>query len=152
MQSVTFHDWCVKNNSQLLSEWHPTKNGNLTPYEVSPYSHLKVWWKCSKGHEWGASIYGRVIDCGCPYCSNKKILIDYNDLQTTNPELASEWHPMKNGDLTPTGVIIGSHNKVWWKCKKGHEWNAGVSRRKRGGPIVIRTQDLPVISRTLKPS
>ena len=34
----------------LAKEWHPTKNGNLKPGDVSPGSSKKVWWLCSKGH------------------------------------------------------------------------------------------------------
>ncbi len=55
-----------------------------------------------------------------------------NDLQTTNPELAKEWNYEKNGDLKPSDVLPGSHKKVWWKCQKGHEWEAAVYSRKDG--------------------
>ena len=37
------------------------------------------------------------------------------------PELSKEWHPTKNGDLTPYDVTVGSHKKVWWICSKGHK-------------------------------
>ena len=29
-----------------------------------------------------------------------------------NPELAKQWHPTKNGDLTPSDVGPGSHKRV----------------------------------------
>jgi hypothetical protein len=40
------------------------------------------------------------------------------------PNLANEWHPTKNGELSPYDVTNGSNKKVWWKCAKGndHEW------------------------------
>lgn len=54
-------------------------------------------------------------------------------MATTNPELAEEWHPTKNGFLKPTGVFAGSNKKAWWKCKKhGHEWEAAISSRNSG--------------------
>ena len=30
-----------------------------------------------------------------------KVFFGYNDLLTQNPELATEWHPTKNGELKP---------------------------------------------------
>jgi hypothetical protein len=32
------------------------KNGDLTPEDVTPGSHKKVWWVCEKGHEWQARM------------------------------------------------------------------------------------------------
>lgn len=34
-------------------------------------------------------------------------------LATVNPKLAAEWHPTKNGDLSPDQVTAGSGKKVW---------------------------------------
>ena len=62
-----------------------------------------------------------------------RVQVGNNDLFTTNPELAKEWHPTKNGSLLPTMVSFGTHRKVWWKCKQGHEWEAMVSNRARLG-------------------
>lgn len=36
-------------NTELAKQWHPTKNGDLTTFDVFPKSHKKVWWKCDKG-------------------------------------------------------------------------------------------------------
>ena len=60
-------------NPKLARQWHPTKNGSLTPNDVMPYSHRKVWWLCEKGHEWEAKIDNRSNGKGCPYCSNKAV-------------------------------------------------------------------------------
>ena len=55
-------------------------------------------------------------------------------LSVTHPEIAVEWHPTNNGDLTPEGIVAGSTKKVWWKCPKAadHEWQAVVDKRTRG--------------------
>ena len=29
-------------------------------------------------------------------------------------------------------VTEGSAKKVWWKCEKGHEWQATISNRSKG--------------------
>ena len=45
------------------------------------------------------------------------------------PELVKEWHPTKNGDLTPKDVTHGSSKKIWWLCSKGHSHYSTVSNR-----------------------
>ena len=82
-----------------------------------------------KGHEWNAVIASRTKGSGCPVCSNKKVLTGYNDLATTYPELATEWHPTKNGDLKPTDIIPNSKKKVWWMTTQRGEWQASVCGR-----------------------
>lgn len=126
----------------LIKEWHPTKNGNLTPDKINKASRYKVWWLCPKGHAYQMIVSNRtrpekvetngkiVKRHGCPYCSGKKILIGYNDLQSLYPEVAKEWHPQKNGDFMPDMVTPGSHKKVWWKCNKcGYEWQTAIEHR-----------------------
>ena len=56
---------------------------------------------------------------------NKKSLL------ITHPKIARQWHPTKNGDLTPDQVVAGSAKKVWWKCLKGpdHEWSVSLDKR-----------------------
>lgn len=124
-------------NPNLAKEWHYEKNEGLTPCDVLPNSEKKAWWKCSEGHEWQAMIGNRHKGRGCPYCAGRRVLIGYNDLTATNPELAFEWHPTKNGSLSPTMVYSGSNKKVWWKCDKGHEWQASIYHRSRGNGCPI---------------
>ena len=119
-------------NPKLAKEWNNEKNDGLTPMDVSPNSGQKVWWKCSKGHEWQATLADRNSGCGCPYCSSRKVLKGYNDLLSVNPTLAKEWNYKKNNELTPLDVMPNSNKKVWWKCSKGHEWQATVASRNSG--------------------
>jgi len=60
----------------LVKEWHPTKNGDLTPDKVTSGSHKKVWWLCPKGHNYESLPYSRTSKNprGCPYCSGNKSL------------------------------------------------------------------------------
>lgn len=126
----------------LVVEWHPTKNGDLTPADVTPGSNRKVWWQCTKGHEWQSQVRSRAINGSrCPFCSGKKTLAGVNDLATSHPNLAKEWHPTKNGDLKPTDVTAGTRRKVWWVCEHGHEWTTSVMARSQGSgcPICAKT-------------
>ncbi len=118
-------------NRQLASEWHPTKNKALTPNEVTAGARRKVWWRCSKGHEWKAAVYSRTEGHGCPYCSGRQVCKD-NCLQTVNPNLAREWHPTRNKPLTPRKVTLHSNKTVWWVCRKGHEWKTVINSRSTG--------------------
>ena len=117
---------------ELARQWHPTRNGDLTPEQVVPGSHRMVWWVCEKGHQWRASIKSRVAGCVCPVCANREIHPSENDLATQYPQLAVQWHPTKNGNLTPEQIPPGTTRKVWWRCEKGHEWQASVASRVSG--------------------
>lgn len=59
-------------NPELAKEWHPTKNGDILPEYVSIHFNKKVWWKCSEGHEWQASVNTRSKGHGCKECYNLK--------------------------------------------------------------------------------
>jgi hypothetical protein len=118
-------------NPKLTKQWHPEKNGSLTPKSVAPNSDKNAWWFCHKGHEWQATISNRNRGRGCPYCAGRAVCED-NSLETLNPSLATEWHPIKNENLTPSGVTPGSSRKVWWRCEKGHEWEAIIGSRSKG--------------------
>lgn len=109
----------------LISEWHPSKNGRLTPWEVFPRSNAKVWWLCSEGHEWQAPPGGRYAGNGCPYCGGRFATAE-NNLAVTYPHLVSKWSYEKNCDVTPQQVKMGSSRKVWWRCEKGHEWETPI--------------------------
>ena len=112
----------------LAKEWNCEKNGSLTVNSVTCGSTRKVWWICSKGHNWCASIANRARGTGCPYCSNRKVLKGYNDLASLKPDLVKEWDYAKNV-LKPDELVCSSNKKVGWKCKKGHEWKATVANR-----------------------
>lgn len=126
-----FNDLLTK-NPELASEWHPTKNGKLSPSQV-PVSHNEyVWWLGKCGHEWDAPPGRRNQDIGCPYCCGQKVAEGINDITTTHPEIAHEWNFHKNGDLLPTQISKGYHKTVWWICEKGHEWPSKLGTRVAG--------------------
>lgn len=115
------------------------KNWPLRPEQVLPGSHRAVWWICESGHEWRTQIKLRTSGCDCPVCANRVVITEKNDLRTRFADIAAEWHPSKNGALTPQQVSAGAQRKVWWQCSKGHVWQAAVysrtGTRKCGCPI-----------------
>jgi hypothetical protein len=55
----------------LVKEIHPTKNGNLDAKKLRPGNKQKIWWICSRGHEWETAIQYRTAKnrpTGCPHC------------------------------------------------------------------------------------
>jgi hypothetical protein len=117
--------------SDLVKEWHPTLNGDLKPSKVSYGSNKKVWWLCSNGHSYDASVKHRTNTnhpTGCPYCSSKKI-DNSNSLSSLFSLIAEEWHPTKNKELTPDKVSYGSGKKVWWLCPNGHSYDSFIYSR-----------------------
>ena len=126
----------VSNNEKLMQEWNWEKNNalNLFPDKISCGSKQKVWWKCTLNHEWKASINHRAIRFqGCPYCANKKILVGYNDLATTHPQLLKEWNYELNKDILPTAITFGSRKMVWWQCTKLHNYKMAVVNKLKSG-------------------
>ena len=113
-------------NPELCKEWHPTLN-NKNPEDYTPNSHEYVWWQCEKGHKWYAVISSRNNGNGCPYCAGQLPTED-NNLLITNPELCKEWNYEKN-NKNPEDYCSNSSKEVWWKCIKGHEWEAIISNR-----------------------
>lgn len=123
----------------IALQWHSDKNGSCLPSQIQPGSHKLIWWQCDRGHTWRATVKSRVEGNGCPVCGNRVVISGVNDLETTAPELAKQWHPEKNGALTPSQVSGGSQRKVWWRCERGHEWQAKVYSRVSGAGCPVCT-------------
>ena len=118
-------------NPELLKEWNYEKNVDILPTQIFASNPKKVWWICRKcRYTWESKINNRaLLGRGCPCCSNKIVVQGKNDLETTHPELAKEWHPTRNGQLTPKNITYGCDKKVWWLCPRGHEYQATVNHR-----------------------
>jgi len=126
-------------SSKIIEEWHPTRNGGLTPADVVAGSHTLAWWLCRKcGHEWKTQVALRGSSGhGCRRCSAKAVQAQRHrpahntSLAALFPEIASEWHPSRNGDSTPEDFKPRSNKTVWWQCgvAADHEWQAIVNNR-----------------------
>jgi hypothetical protein len=62
-------------------------------------------------------------------------IISKSSLASAHPALAREWHPdpARNGGRTPSDVSQETGGLAWWRCARGHEWQAGIERRVVGG-------------------
>jgi hypothetical protein len=86
-------------NPSLVKEWHPTKN-----------EKLKVWWLCSNGHEWLATVSERIHGNGCPHCAEE---VEYEKIrQSAEPSQKEEVHSTNNESLKLREVTVQSKRKV----------------------------------------
>lgn len=131
---------------EIANQWHPTKNGKLTPDNFREKSNKEIWWLCDKKcaygckHEWKTTIANRTTGCGCPFCCiPRKQLCEHDSIKYTHPEIAEQWHPTKNGEFKPEQFSFGSHEEnTWWLCDKTctygckHEYQSSISNRCKG--------------------
>ncbi len=114
-----------------LSVTHPElakEADGWDPAQITAGTGRKLTWKCLANHNWDTTPAHRLRGQGCPFCGNRKVLIGFNDLETTHPDVASEadgWDPKT--------FTAGSHTQMDWKCKFGHTWKVAVEYRTRGG-------------------
>src|SRR5438876_11460425 len=103
----------AETHPHLADEWHPRKNGALSPDDVTAGSSRSVWWKCRKGddHEWEACVSSRGAGSGCSVCRGRTV-VKSNCLLTVHPHLAAEWHPTENR-TTPAEVYAYSTKEYW---------------------------------------
>lgn len=116
---------------RLAAEWSE-KNLPLTPDQVFRLSvDRKFWWKCPVcGNDYLYSLVQRLHGgYGCPFCEGFKVLPGFNDLATTDPDIAAEWHPDKNGGAVPQMYFRTSRKAVIWKCPKGHVYSCSIRDR-----------------------
>jgi len=136
-QKVGLSNCLATKRPELAEQWHPTKNGDLTPYDVTCGSGKEVWWIDETGYEWRSRIASRYNIKHNKRNKDKnhinKLLPKRKDLLIENPELCNEWDYTKNINK-PNEYYPNSNQKVWWKCKEcGHEWEARVSSRNSAG-------------------
>lgn len=129
---------------EFAKEWNYLRNGDLTPDKVSAGSAEEVWWSCSIcGYEYKKRVYERTTrNAGCKKCSSRKkaelkrtenLIIGVTDLKTLRPDLLQEWDFKKNVNISPENYTCGSHEEVWWICKKcGKSWKASIYCRTSG--------------------
>lgn len=128
--------WCKQNNKQfLLEEWDYEKNA-LNPEDYFPKSEKEVMWKCDKEpHSYPAPVCFRTrSNCGCCYCSGKRVLKGFNDLKTwceknNRNDLIEEWDFEEN-ENAPENYTRTSHKKIMWKCSIcKNSYSAAISDR-----------------------
>lgn len=97
------------------------KDSNIKYRPLDKYVKMydKLRWQCDKydNHIWNATPHDIFNGNGCPYCSNHKILVGFNDLWTTNPKVANLLVDKNVG----YAVSEFSHLKYDFECPNCHQ-------------------------------
>jgi hypothetical protein len=126
---------------ELFAQLHPKKNSGITLEELPTKTNQKVWWVCKKKHAYFSSVSSRTSDgSGCRICGierSKRGIVNSaikrsGTIEDNYPELISQWHATKNGLLKPKDFSVGSKQKIWWMCNRGHEWETHIKVRVKG--------------------
>ncbi|MBL1074777.1 zinc-ribbon domain-containing protein [Nocardia sp. 2] len=120
-------------NPVLAAEWHPDFNGDLTASDVTAGTGRRIWWLGECGHPYTATVDQRRRGNGCAVCAGHQVLPGVNNLATTHPAIAAEWHPHLNIPLALDQMTAGSELKVSWLGFCGHTFQATIHSRALGG-------------------
>jgi len=90
---------------------------------------------------------------GCGVCSHQTLVVGYNDLATTHPQVGREMHPTRNGSRNATNTFAGYPNNVWWICPVcKQDYESTVDHRTRMGtgcPVCKSRKVVPDINSLL---
>ncbi|MEI6879928.1 MAG: zinc-ribbon domain-containing protein [Bacteroidota bacterium] len=143
----------------LVEEWHPTKNENITPYEVHFGSHKKVWWQCknNKTHPaWKAAVKDRTQrNFRCNYCwptkQSKEELIILFELKWIFNEISESGYNVNiNGKKWSIDIYIEElklaieYDGNYWHGKKENIDKKKSLEISNHGINIIRIRPLPL--------
>jgi hypothetical protein len=118
----------IKKEKLPLTVTHPEIAKEADGWDASKVTYGSgriLRWKCNLGHSYETSVDKRTgRGHSCPFCSGHKVIPGFNDLKTTNPELAIE-----ASGWDPTFYSFGSEYKANWICNFGHIWSATIINR-----------------------
>jgi len=120
----------LKTKRPELTEIWSEKNNPLSPDSVCFNYSKRLWWHCPDcGSDYSAKIWN--IDNGytCPYCRTVVLKKGFNDLKTTDPDIAATLDTDKNYDWSPEMLTQRSKKYLWWKCPYSHSYGRRVRDR-----------------------
>lgn len=114
----------------VAAEWdyNAEINEGVTPSNVLAGNAAKRGFVCPLGHSYIASLKSRCEGTGCNVCHGLVVLSGFNDLASSDPDVASKWDYSSslNAGLSPETVTAKSNKKFGWLCDKGHSFVAGT--------------------------
>lgn len=117
-----------------LASTHPAlakQADGWDPRTVSAGSRKRLSWICPKGHSFESEVRNGTASKSeyfCPICNGMQVLIGFNDLATTDPDVAKE-----ADGWDPTTVTRGSNKKRSFRCPNGHLYTVAVAVRAVSG-------------------
>ena len=146
----------ASNHPELISQWHPTKNNSLKPNEITPGTDKKIWWQCSKGHEWDTSVHHRTGSkkTGCPSCAGivskaELELIDFVTSLLQGSDVQKNVRSVINGELDiyiPEKQMAIEYNGLYWHSEangkdKTYQYNKWFSCKEQGIQLIQIWED-----------
>lgn len=144
-------------NPKLATEWHPTLNSGITPYDVTTKSGIDVWWQClvAEDHIWRTNIAARSNGTGCPYCtltpqSRQELTITFELLKFFKDINPRGFKTRVKGKLKSIDIFIPELNlgiefdgSYWHKDKRALD-KLKTERLKEDGFEIIRVREEPL--------
>lgn len=114
-ESNSLVNWAIKNGKEYLLEEYSGKN-KLPIDKISYGNNDNVNWICKTCNgEYMAKVCNRtLLNRNCPFCSGTRTLAGFNDLWTTNPEIAKLLTDQEVGFR----VSKGSKERVNFTCSR----------------------------------
>ncbi len=127
----------ASSHPELCQELAAEQPDGISAQTLKSGSSVKANWICKKNrkHVYPASPYERISSqSGCSYCAGKRVLLGDNDLNSTHPEVASEWDYEANFPQRPEWFTAGSNKEFQWRCgwNPNHVWRAKIITRTKG--------------------
>ena len=149
--------------SELVDEWHTSKNGRLQPKDVVAGSEKRVWWKCRRNplHVWMTSVAHRTQrGQGCRRCnriqSEPEIVlaceleqffggIDHNDRRIVDPDGRSWEVDIK----IPTETLVIEYDGCYFhEGEENRDRTKAVAISRAGWRVVrVREEGLDLVQR-----
>ncbi|MGO4455323.1 zinc-ribbon domain-containing protein [Arthrobacter sp. RAF14] len=119
---------------ELALQWNRERNLFFSPEMVTAGMRQVIYWTCPLGHDYQARLDVKSSSRGfdCPVCRNRIAVAGVNDLATTHPEIAAQWHPHLNANTTPHEIVASTSQDYYWQCEHGHTFTAAVITRVKG--------------------
>ncbi len=111
----------------LVTMFDKTENAGLSFASLDATYAGPVWWRCPNDHRFQRLPVRMLADDACPACA-----LAITSLAAVAPEVAKEWHPVKNA-IAPNEIEADHVMNAWWVCPSGHEYQATVRARAKSG-------------------
>lgn len=108
-----YHGKRRKTDDQFIKEVDALGSGIKPIGEYTGFNN-DMQFMCRLGHIWGSTPHEILDGYGCPYCAGQKVLIGFNDLWTTDPDIAK----MLSDPNIGYEISRGSNRTVEWTCPR----------------------------------
>jgi Probable Zinc-ribbon domain len=155
MKSLKKHSSLFEIAPNLVKEWHPSANDNLTPRNVNIGYAKKVWWLCREGHEWLATIKCRMKRNDCHICEKEETK-KKADVSISIPTIGKNYRNNRRFKTKGTAVIEVPNSGHWIYAEMtdfcSHGLNFETEVAIQPGTVIIIKFDKALVSSRLDKS